>query len=223
MALVVVGSVVQVHYVNDSDRGVVWEEVIIMLPEHVSMVFLSATTPNTVEFSEWIGRTKQKPVRVMAWELCHGVLCGSGSRVCSCCVACDVAHQVYVISTLKRPVPLRHQVYLEGELYTVRLLCSVVVSHWSLCVVLSLKAPGPLIARLLCNTSVACRRPFQLLDSSGTFMLRQYQEASKVFKAKVDKKAGGRGNPGGRNASKFGMSHTHWPPSLTRTRNARLT
>lgn len=56
----------QVHYVNDIDRGVVWEEVIIMLPEHVSMVFLSATTPNTVEFSEWIGRTKQRPVYVIS-------------------------------------------------------------------------------------------------------------------------------------------------------------
>jgi len=48
----------EVHYINDSERGVVWEEVIIMLPEYVGLIFLSATTPNTVEFSEWIGRTK---------------------------------------------------------------------------------------------------------------------------------------------------------------------
>lgn len=53
----------QVHYVNDSERGVVWEEVIIMLPDHANMIFLSATTPNTVEFCDWIGRTKRKPVR----------------------------------------------------------------------------------------------------------------------------------------------------------------
>jgi antiviral helicase SKI2 len=33
----------EVHYVNDVERGVVWEEVIIMLPNHVNMVFLSAT------------------------------------------------------------------------------------------------------------------------------------------------------------------------------------
>ena len=37
---------------NDAERGVVWEEVIIMLPEKVNLVFLSATTPNTLEFSE---------------------------------------------------------------------------------------------------------------------------------------------------------------------------
>lgn len=36
-----------------------------MLPAHVTMVFLSATTPNTFEFSDWIGRTKRKPVHVV--------------------------------------------------------------------------------------------------------------------------------------------------------------
>lgn len=36
-------------------RGVVWEEVLIMLPEHVGIILLSATVPNAVEFSEWIG------------------------------------------------------------------------------------------------------------------------------------------------------------------------
>lgn len=33
----------EVHYVNDAERGVVWEEVIIMLPSHVNIVLLSAT------------------------------------------------------------------------------------------------------------------------------------------------------------------------------------
>lgn len=33
----------EVHYVNDVERGVVWEEVIIMLPRHVNIVLLSAT------------------------------------------------------------------------------------------------------------------------------------------------------------------------------------
>lgn len=55
----------EVHYINDSERGVVWEEVIIMLPSYVNLVFLSATTPNTVEFSDWIGRTKRRPVHVI--------------------------------------------------------------------------------------------------------------------------------------------------------------
>lgn len=59
------------HYVNDSERGVVWEEVIIMLPEHANMIFLSATTPNTVEFCDWIGRTKRKPVRTLERDALH--------------------------------------------------------------------------------------------------------------------------------------------------------
>lgn len=54
----------EVHYVNDAERGVVWEEVIIMLPDHVNMVLLSATVPNTFEFADWIGRTKQKKIFV---------------------------------------------------------------------------------------------------------------------------------------------------------------
>ncbi|XP_068638074.1 DExH-box ATP-dependent RNA helicase DExH11 [Aristolochia californica] len=54
----------EVHYVNDVERGVVWEEVIIMLPRHVNVVLLSATVPNTMEFADWIGRTKQKKIRV---------------------------------------------------------------------------------------------------------------------------------------------------------------
>ncbi|KAL7986419.1 hypothetical protein Chor_011585, partial [Crotalus horridus] len=45
----------EVHYINDSERGVVWEEVLIMLPDHVNIILLSATVPNTLEFADWIG------------------------------------------------------------------------------------------------------------------------------------------------------------------------
>ena len=56
----------EVHYVNDSERGVVWEEVIIMLPDRINLIFLSATSPNTVDFSDWIGRTKRRKVHITA-------------------------------------------------------------------------------------------------------------------------------------------------------------
>jgi len=55
----------EIHYINDVERGVVWEEVLIMLPAHVGIILLSATVPNTVEFASWIGRTKQKEVYVV--------------------------------------------------------------------------------------------------------------------------------------------------------------
>lgn len=69
----------EVHYINDADRGHVWEEVLILLPSHVQIIMLSATVPNTMELAEWVGTTKQQ--------------------------------KVYVISTLKRPVPLVHYLY----------------------------------------------------------------------------------------------------------------
>ncbi|CAK7200888.1 Antiviral helicase ski2 [Sporothrix eucalyptigena] len=56
----------EVHYVSDSERGVVWEEVIIMLPEQVSLILLSATVPNTYEFASWVGRTKKRDVYVIS-------------------------------------------------------------------------------------------------------------------------------------------------------------
>ncbi|KAI9484026.1 MAG: NUC185 domain-containing protein [Benjaminiella poitrasii] len=77
----------EVHYVNDLERGVVWEEVIIMLPAHVNIILLSATVPNTKEFAGWVGRTKKK--------------------------------DIYVISTLKRPVPLEHYIYANKDIYKI--------------------------------------------------------------------------------------------------------
>lgn len=56
----------EVHYVNDLERGVVWEEVIIMLPEHVTLICLSATVPNTYEFASWVGRTKKQDIYVIS-------------------------------------------------------------------------------------------------------------------------------------------------------------
>lgn len=56
----------EVHYVNDLERGVVWEEVIIMLPAHVTLILLSATVPNTYEFASWVGRTKMKDLYVIS-------------------------------------------------------------------------------------------------------------------------------------------------------------
>lgn len=53
------------HWLNDPERGVVWEESIIMLPRSVTIVMLSATVPNAMEFAKWVGTTKEKPVYVV--------------------------------------------------------------------------------------------------------------------------------------------------------------
>eukprot|EP00930_Biecheleria_cincta_P028758 TRINITY_DN20049_c0_g1_i1.p1 TRINITY_DN20049_c0_g1~~TRINITY_DN20049_c0_g1_i1.p1 ORF type:complete len:1065 (+),score=272.73 TRINITY_DN20049_c0_g1_i1:63-3257(+) len=55
----------EVHYMRDRDRGVVWEEVMILVPDTVRLVFLSATIPNAREFAEWICRIKHQPCHVI--------------------------------------------------------------------------------------------------------------------------------------------------------------
>ena len=43
----------EVHYINDVDRGKVWEETIMMLPSHIQMVMLSATLDSPEIFANW--------------------------------------------------------------------------------------------------------------------------------------------------------------------------
>jgi ATP-dependent RNA helicase DOB1 len=44
----------EIHYMRDKERGVIWEETIILLNDNVHYVFLSATIPNARQFAEWI-------------------------------------------------------------------------------------------------------------------------------------------------------------------------
>lgn len=48
----------EVHYLADRFRGAVWEEVIIHLPQDVSVVSLSATVSNAEEFGAWLGEVR---------------------------------------------------------------------------------------------------------------------------------------------------------------------
>jgi superfamily II RNA helicase len=43
----------EIHYINDADRGRVWEETIMMLPSHIQMVMLSATLDSPEKFALW--------------------------------------------------------------------------------------------------------------------------------------------------------------------------
>ncbi|TPX34329.1 hypothetical protein SmJEL517_g02989 [Synchytrium microbalum] len=55
----------EIHYMRDKSRGVVWEETIIMLPDQVRFVFLSATIPNAMQFAQWICRIHKQPCHVV--------------------------------------------------------------------------------------------------------------------------------------------------------------
>ncbi|KZT54268.1 antiviral helicase [Calocera cornea HHB12733] len=55
----------EIHYMRDKERGVVWEETIILLPHKVHFVFLSATIPNAMEFAQWISKIHNQPCHVV--------------------------------------------------------------------------------------------------------------------------------------------------------------
>jgi antiviral helicase SKI2 len=75
----------EIHYINDPERGRVWEETIMMLPQHVQMVMLSATLDSPEKFASW----------------CET----SGKRN-------DSNKIVYLTTTHERVVPLTHYSYI---------------------------------------------------------------------------------------------------------------
>ena len=54
----------EVHYINDKERGHVWEEILILLPKQIGIIMLSATVPNYLEFAQWVGRIKNCTIYV---------------------------------------------------------------------------------------------------------------------------------------------------------------
>jgi superfamily II RNA helicase len=75
----------EVHYINDMDRGRVWEETLMLLPLHVQLVMLSATIDRPEKFANWVE--------------CRGK------------VPSDLRKTVYLASTNHRVVPLTHYSY----------------------------------------------------------------------------------------------------------------
>jgi superfamily II RNA helicase len=56
----------EIHYLNNEERGLAYEEILLLIPERIGLVFLSATTPNKDVFAEWVGSIKRKPVYVLS-------------------------------------------------------------------------------------------------------------------------------------------------------------
>jgi ATP-dependent RNA helicase HelY len=71
----------EVHYLADRFRGAVWEEVIIHLPQSVTLVSLSATVSNAEEFGDWLvtvrGHTKVVVSEVRPVPLWQHMLVGN--------------------------------------------------------------------------------------------------------------------------------------------------
>ena len=71
----------EVHYINNQERGRVWEETLILLPPAVNLVLLSATIDGPERFAAWLGELKQKPIHLISTlyrivPLTHGILRG---------------------------------------------------------------------------------------------------------------------------------------------------
>lgn len=78
----------EIHYINDKDRGRVWEETIMMLPQHIQMVMLSATLDSPEKFALWCetrGKIEDKT---------------------------DTDKMVYLATTYERVVPLTHYSFI---------------------------------------------------------------------------------------------------------------
>ena len=68
----------EVHYINDPERGHVWEETLILLPPQVRLILLSATIDSPEIFATWLGNAKQHPIVLLKTThrivpLIHGV------------------------------------------------------------------------------------------------------------------------------------------------------
>jgi len=55
----------EIHYIDDPDRGTVWEESLMFLPEKIKFLGLSATLPNVKDFAAWIGSIRNEEISVI--------------------------------------------------------------------------------------------------------------------------------------------------------------
>lgn len=55
----------EIHYIDHAERGAVWEEAILLLPEKVHILGLSATIPNASQLVAWLEHVRQEPVALV--------------------------------------------------------------------------------------------------------------------------------------------------------------
>lgn len=55
----------EIHFIDDPERGTVWEELLIYLPQSVRILGLSATLSNLEEFASWLSQIRGQEVAVV--------------------------------------------------------------------------------------------------------------------------------------------------------------
>jgi superfamily II RNA helicase len=53
------------HYINDPDRGRIWEETMILLPPEIKLVALSATLASPHLFTSWLASVRERPTALI--------------------------------------------------------------------------------------------------------------------------------------------------------------
>jgi superfamily II RNA helicase len=81
----------EIHMINDEDRGHVWENCIMMLPEHIQMVGLSATLADPDKFASWLENRGPSKIDTSAKKI------------------------VYLTKKRDRAVPLTHYTFLTSN------------------------------------------------------------------------------------------------------------
>ena len=89
------GAVVfdEVHYIGDQDRGSVWEQAILLLPQQVQLILLSATIEKPEIFAHWLESEKNKNIQELGIQ----------------------KKELYMTTTHTRVVPLTHYAWMSCQ------------------------------------------------------------------------------------------------------------
>tara|TARA_B100001057_G_scaffold58215_3_gene51631 strand:+ start:8137 stop:10701 length:2565 start_codon:yes stop_codon:yes gene_type:complete len=89
------GAVVfdEVHYIGDQDRGSVWEQAILLLPQQIQLILLSATIEKPEIFADWLESEKNKNMEELGIQ----------------------KKELYMTTTHTRVVPLTHYAWMSCQ------------------------------------------------------------------------------------------------------------
>ena len=89
------GAVVfdEVHYIGDQDRGSVWEQAILLLPQQIQLILLSATIEKPEIFADWLETEKNKNIEELDIQ----------------------KKELYMTTTHTRVVPLTHYAWMSCQ------------------------------------------------------------------------------------------------------------
>ncbi|CAI5968318.1 unnamed protein product [Closterium sp. NIES-65] len=191
----------EVHYLRDKERGVVWEESIVMAPKSSRFVFLSATVPNAREFAEWVAKVHQQPCHIVYTDyrptpLQHYIFPAGGINTL------PGVHQqpCHIVYTDYRPTPLQHYILRAGGMGLFSLALCV---HQQPChIVYTDYRPTPLQHYIFPAGGMGL---FLAVDEKGKFREASFQKAMNAVEG--GEGGGGKGEDGedgGKKGGKWG-------------------